>query len=247
MIEIDPPIALASLSGRSDARWARAADGIAGAAFLGGIALDEPTQAAARAAVARGREEFLTDDPTGFIETQLRRLDGCAIQPGVNVRAGSAAAVRGAAAVCARHDAILEVNAHCRQPECTAIGCGQAMLRRPGRLAELVAAAEAEGAVVSVKVRTEVPGVDLPALAAELDAAGARFVHVDAMDSRGVVADVVGAVGCDVIANNGVRTAADVEEYLGYGAAAVSVGRPSTDPEAVARIAAAAAADGIRF
>ncbi len=247
MTRIDPPLALASLSGRSDARWARACEAHVSAAFLGGIGIDADTQAAARAGVARGREEFLTDDPLGFIDAQLARLAGVDLEAGFNVRTRDPGPIRSAARICARHDAILEVNAHCRQPEATAIGCGQALLAEGSRLVELVEAAADAGATVSVKVRTEVAGVDLPALAARLDAAGADLVHVDAMDSRGVVADVVDAVECLVIANNGVRSRDDVAEYLGYGAHAVSVGRPSTRPRAVARLAHTVEADAVRF
>ncbi|MFT4923616.1 MAG: hypothetical protein ACI8XM_002844, partial [Haloarculaceae archaeon] len=39
----EPRVALASLSGESDAAWARAGSAFAGAAFLGGIALDDRT------------------------------------------------------------------------------------------------------------------------------------------------------------------------------------------------------------
>lgn len=247
MTTIDPPVAMASLSGRSDARWARAGAEHVGAAFLGGVALDEAAQAAARGAVARGREEFLTDDPLRFVADQLDRLVDAPVVPGVNVRATSPAPVRAAARVCARHGAILEVNAHCRQPEATAVGCGEALLVDAERLCDQVRAAASADAVVSVKVRTEVDGVDLPALAVELEAAGADLIHVDAMDSRSVVADVAAATSCAVIANNGVRGPWDVEEYLGLGADGVSVGRPSTRPAALSRIASAADAEAIRL
>jgi tRNA-dihydrouridine synthase len=39
-----------------------------------------------------------------------------------------------------------------------------------------------------------------------------------------------------VIANNEVRDAASVREYLDYGADAVSVGRPSGDPHVLSRV-----------
>jgi tRNA-dihydrouridine synthase len=66
-------------------------------------------------------------------------------------------------------------------------------------------------------------------------------VHVDAMDSEAVVSEVVAAVPDDVavIANNEVRDRASVREYLDYGAAAVSVGRPSDDPRVLERVLSA--------
>ena len=248
-----PPfrLAAASLSGRSDADWARGALPHVGAAFLGGIALDGPTRAAARAMVDREREEFLPRDPLAFLDDQLGALADAPLLAGVNVRAVEPDAVREAAGVCAAHGAVLEVNAHCRQAEMCAAGAGESLLREGDRLAEQVAAAAGVGATVSVKVRTEVDGVDLPALAAGAADAGASIVHVDAMDSEPVVADLVGALGGDpasppdddraalVVANNGVRDRATVREYLGHGADAVSVGRPSDDPAVLARVRSA--------
>ena len=68
-----PPfrLAVASLSGQSDADWARAAAPYVGGAFLGGIALDDPTRAAARHLIARDRDEFLPPDPVAFVDDQL--------------------------------------------------------------------------------------------------------------------------------------------------------------------------------
>ncbi len=241
MPPFDPPVAAASLSGQSDAAWARRALPHVGAAFLGGIALDEPTRAAARDMVDRDRDEFLPPDPLAFVDVQLSALADAPVTPAFNVRAAAPDPVREAAAVCARRDAVVEVNAHCRQDEMCAAGAGEALLRSPERLAAQVAAAASTGATVSVKVRTEVPGVDLPALAGRLERAGADVLHVDAMDSEGVVAAVVAAAdGATVIANNGVRDRRTVREYLAYGADAVSVGRASDNPAVLARVAEAA-------
>jgi len=233
-----PRLALASLSGESDAAWARAGAEHAGAAFLGGIALDDATRAAARRMVAdRDRTEFLPDDPVAFIDRELAALADAPLRPAFNVRATDAEALRAAAEVCAERDALCEVNAHCRQGEMCAAGAGESLLRDGDRLAELVAVAAEAGPDVSVKVRAEVSGVDLPALAARLADAGADALHVDAMDSEAVVRDVADAADCFVIANNGVRDADTVQEYLDYGADAVSVGRPSDDPAVLARVA----------
>ncbi|MFB6161458.1 MAG: dihydropyrimidine dehydrogenase, partial [Haloferacaceae archaeon] len=189
----DLRLAAASLSGASDAAWAERAAPFVDLALLGGLALDEPTRAAARSMVARGRDEFLPDDPLTFAREQFRALDGVGVRPGLNVRAAGPGPVREAAEVCADHGAVIEVNAHCRQAEMCAAGAGERLLGDPERLRAQVRAASEAGATVSVKVRTEVDGVDLPAVAAAADAAGADAVHVDAMDSEGVVAYVAAA------------------------------------------------------
>jgi TIM-barrel protein len=233
-------LALASLSGAADAAWARAGAEFADLAVLGGLAVDDDARAAARDLVARGREEFLPADPLAFADSELAALADAPIRPGLNVRSATVAPVREAAAVCARHDAVVEINAHCRQEELCAVGCGERLLRDPERLARYVAAANGTGATVSVKVRTEVSGVDLPATARRVAAAGADVVHVDAMDSEPAVADVAAAVpDTFVLANNGVRDRRTAWEYLAYGADGVSVGRPSDDPAVLRRVARA--------
>ncbi|WP_435143475.1 tRNA-dihydrouridine synthase [Halobaculum sp. P14] len=228
----EPRVAAASLSGRSDADWALAAEQFVGAAFLGGVALDAGSREAAREMVAdRDRTEFLPDDPLDWVAGQLDALADADLHAAVNVRSATVDPVRAAGAVCAARGATLEVNAHCRQAELVAAGCGEALLADTDRLAEYVAAAAATGATVSVKVRAEVDGVDLRETARRVADAGAAVIHVDAMDSEGVVADVVDAApSLFVVANNGVRDARTVREYLAYGADAVSVGRPSDTP-----------------
>jgi TIM-barrel protein len=232
-------LALASLSGAADADWARAGTPHADLALLGGIALDPDARAAARDLVTRGREEFLPADPIAFVNDQLAALDGVPIRAGVNVRSATLDPIREAATVCADHDAILEINAHCRQDELCAVGCGETLLRDTDRLAAYVATASDAGATVGVKVRAEVEGVDLPATARAVADAGATVIHVDAMDAEPVIADVAAASDAFLLANNGIRDRGTAWEYLGYGADGVSVGRPSDDPVVLRRVARA--------
>ena len=227
----EPRLALASLSGEADAAWAAAGADLAGAAFIGGIALDEPSREAAGKLTERDRNEFLPADPLAFIKSQLSQLVDVPITAGINVRTTTVDPVQKAAAICADHRAILEINAHCRQPELCAVGCGERLLADSDRLTTYVEAAAAEGPAVSVKVRAEVSGVDLPAVAQQIERAGADMIHVDAMDSEQIIRDVDEATDLFIVANNEVRDRQSVQEYFGYGADAVSVGRPSRDPE----------------
>jgi TIM-barrel protein len=235
-----PRVALASLSGEADAEWASEAADYIGCAFLGGIALDKATRDAARDMVDRDRSEFLPADPVAFVDEQLQVLADVPLRPAYNVRSATLPPIERAAAVCRDHDAILELNAHCRQDEMCAAGAGESLLRNPARLAEQVEVAVGTGADVSVKVRAEVDGVDLPSLAGRLESAGADAVHVDAMDSEAVVGDVADATDCFVVANNGVRGRETAAEYFDYGADAVSVGRASDDFAVLREVRAAA-------
>jgi len=235
-MKFDPPVLLASLSGQSDAGWARAARPYVGGAVLGGIALDEVTREAARKMVERDRTEFLPPDPVAFVDNQLAVLEDTPLQAGFNVRTVTLEPLASVAAVCRERDAVLEINAHCRQEEMCAVGAGETLLADTDRLYEQVRTASEQEATVSVKVRAEVPGVDLPTLAERLETAGADVVHVDAMDTESIVADIVRRTDATVIANNGVRDRETVREYLEYGADAVSVGRPSDDPSVLSRV-----------
>jgi TIM-barrel protein len=193
-LHFSPRVAAASLSGESDAAWARRVAPYVGAAFLGGVCLDDASRAAAEAMVAdRDREEFLPEDPIAFVAAEVDALADVPVLPAFNVRSATPEPVGRAATVCAERGALLEVNAHCRQAELCEAGCGETLLAAPDRLAEHVRAAAAAGATVSVKVRAEVPGVDLPETARRVSEAGATVLHVDAMDSEPVVADVVEA------------------------------------------------------
>jgi TIM-barrel protein len=177
----------------------------------------------------RDRSEFLPADPVAFIDDQLTALENTPIRPAFNVRSATLSPIERAAAICREHHAILELNAHCRQDEMCAAGAGESLLRDGDRLARQVETAASTGAAVSVKVRSEVPGVSLPTLAGRLEGAGADAIHLDAMDTESVVAEVADATDCFLVVNNGVRDRATAAEYFEYGADAVSVGRASDD------------------
>lgn len=232
----EPRLALSSLSGESNATWARTGEEHVGAAFLGGIAIDDGSRRAARRLVERDRTEFLPEDPVAFIDSQLDELDESPIRAGFNVRSASLAPISAVGNVCCEHDAFLEINAHCRQEELCAAGCGETLLRDAHRLCEQVETAAETGATVSVKVRAEVPGVSLSDTARWVEAAGADILHVDAMDTESVIEEIIAATDVFVIANNGVRDAETAREYLDYGADAVSVGRPSDRPALLQRV-----------
>lgn len=226
-----PRLALASLSGESDAAWALQAVPHIGAAFLGGIAIDATARNAAREMVMnRDRSEFLPPDPVAFIRSEFAALEEYPVQPAVNVRTTTVPPLRAVGEVCAAAGAILEINAHCRQDELCGVGCGESLLGDTDRLTRFISAAVETGATVSVKVRADVSGVDLSQTARACSEAGARLLHVDAMDSESVIRDVRQTFDGFLIANNGVRDAETTEKYLAFGADAVSIARQSDNP-----------------
>lgn len=227
-----PRVALASLSGEADATWAKNGAVDAGAAFIGGVSLDTATRDAARRLVDRGRCEFLPPDPIAFITAELDALADVTITPGVNVRSTTVQPVRTVGRRCAEYNAILEINAHCRQDEMCTVGAGESLLQdnRRDRLHELIRAGRAGGAPVSVKVRAGIDNVDLAVIARTVADAGGEIIHVDAMDTEVSIERIATAAPeLFIIANNNVRGHESVREYYKYGADAVSIGRPSTN------------------
>lgn len=235
-----PRVWVASLSGESDACWAARATPFVDGAILGGIAIDDQTRKAARSLVARGRSEFLPADPIAFADRHLAALEAAPIVPGINVRTTTLEPLSALARVCRRREAILELNAHCRQAEMCEVGAGQRLLAEPAALLEQVRTVADVGPPVSVKVRAETD-VQLPPLAGRLEAAGCEMIHVDAMDDEPVVEAIRNATEMSVIANNEVRGRETVFEYLSYGADAVSVGRPSDNPAILTAVSNATA------
>lgn len=225
-------VALASMAGVTDAAFADRVEGV-GLACLGGFSLDRETREASIGMRERGRSEF---DGWG-VEFVAEQVERCGVPAVANVRSASPEPL----VELARRGVPIEINAHCRQPEMTRVGAGEALLREPEQLASWVAAARDAGDVVGVKTRGNV--VDDAALA---DALGeADFLHVDAMGPPGrydldVIRETRRNYGDVIIGNNSIRSPADAEAVLEAGADAVSAARPATsDPDVFRELAAA--------
>lgn len=217
-----PRLALASMSGQSDVEWARQRAQWVGCAFLGAFNLDQNTLEAARGMVRRGRDEFLPDDPFRFFQNQIDEASDLGLIVGANVRTVDPERLHRAGSIVDEFNTVLEINAHCRQPEMEQIGCGQGLLRDKARLRDMIQAGAESGALISLKSRFEVDGVDSVSRLNRAVEWGVDILHVDAMDSEELVARLEAPF---LIANNGVRQPEHVREYVRYGADAVSVGR----------------------
>ena len=219
------PIALASMAGITDSKFALRFKN-AGLVILGGYNLDRPTNEAARKEIERGRTEFLSDDPMEFLKTELeaaREINAKA----VNVRAASLEAYVQAAELARKYGAILELNAHCRQPEMIELGAGEALLKDLPRLCEYVKKIKETGVVLSVKTRANV--VNDVELAKAVEKAGADIIHVDAMHPQGVDIGVIkrirNSTSLFIIGNNSIVDFESAKEMFSHGADMVSVAR----------------------
>ncbi|WP_292388352.1 methanogenesis marker 9 domain-containing protein [Methanosarcina sp. UBA5] len=221
------PIALAPMAGIVDSAFANQYASNAGLVILGAFNLDKASIAVASALVARGRKEFISDEPIELIKKEIRAVtSGSAVA--VNVRSTTLEPLIEAAKVVKEEGAILELNAHCRQPEMLEIGLGEALLHDLPRLSAWIRAIKETEVVLSVKVRANV--VDDIELARLIDKAGADIIHVDAgMEGFGVDLDAIlnyrDATRLFLIGNNSVKDFEAAKEMFTRGADMVSAAR----------------------
>lgn len=221
------PIALAPMAGIADSAFANQYAGNAGLVVLGAFSLDEASIAVASKLVARGRKEFISDEPLELIKKEIR-----AVKPGtavaINVRSAALEPLIEAAKVVKAEGAILELNAHCRQPEMLEAGIGEALLNDLSRLSAWIKAIKETGVVLSVKVRANV--VDDIELARIIDKSGADIIHVDAMQEGygpdlDAILDYRDATRLFLIGNNSIRDFEAAKDMFSRGADMVSVAR----------------------
>jgi TIM-barrel protein len=172
---------------------------------------------------ARGRSEFLLEDPVAALRAEVAALEESGLVVGLNLRAASPAGFA-AVARAIGPSVVYEVDAHCRQPEMVAAGAGEALLHRPERLEETVRTLAAEGVSVSVKFRAGV--ADDREIARRCRDAGAEVLHVDLMDlGYPKVRELRNTVPLTIIANNSINTFDRMREMLSHGADMVSLAR----------------------
>ncbi len=225
------PIALAPMGGITDSNFANKNADDAGLVILGGYNLDAATQKAAAEMVARGRDEFQSEEPLKLIENEIKAVsEGPAVA--VNVRSTTIEPLIEAAKVIKEAGAILELDAHCRQPEMTGIGAGQSLLSEISKLTEWIEQIKDTGVLLSVKVRANVS--DDVELAQEIENAGADILHLDAMQEGAgadlkLIKDIRDSTGIFLICNNSVINADTAKDMFSRGADMVSVARGVMD------------------
>ncbi len=215
-------LVLSAMAGINDAEFCRKQK--ASLVILGGFNADRAAMDAARKVVERGRREFIFEDPIGGIEGEVRKLKRRNFA--VNVRSTELEGYMEVAEVVERFGGILEINAHCRQPELVAARCGEWLLFNHERLLEVVAKTS-RLATVFVKIRGG-RNLDYGKLAEKLFRAGCAAIHVDAMIPGG---------GCDfnliaflskygpVIGNNSFIDISSGERIIKSGAKMASAAR----------------------
>lgn len=200
---------------------------------LGGYNIDLNTIKAGESILKRGRNEFQTsvDNYVDVIEKEAKFLkdkwDGLV---SVNVRSTLAENIANIANL--PYVDVIEINAHCTQPELVNIGCGQSLLGRTDFLFNLVKdTIDKTNSKVSVKFRANVKGVDDLFIAKSLDDLGCDFIHIDAMKPGVNSADlklvkrICSSVDCFVIGNNSIVDVKSAKAIIDTGCDGISIAR----------------------
>lgn len=238
-ITIQNPIVLSAMAGVTDSKFSASNAKNAGIVVLGAYNLDEISKTAGAEAAARGRTEFtageeVNDDVFIQIENEIDAVKSEMPEtvPAVSVRSADLEPLLKAAELIKSKNVVMELDIHCRQPEFTERGLGQALLKETPKLAEMIQKIKETGVVLSVKFRTN--AVNSGMAAEFFDAAGADIIHADAMiEGKGAdleaIADIRNATRKLVIANNSVDDFDAALDFFSSGADMVSVARAAAD------------------
>lgn len=237
-INFKNPVAVASMAGITDSRlFEEFTD--AGLYILGGYSLDEATMNASREMLKRGRKEFVSDSVFDLIESELKKVSGRGVAIGVNVRATSVEPLIKAAELAKKYGAVLEINAHCRQEEMSAVGVGEVMLKNRVALARIISEIKKTGVVLSLKMRAGV--VDEVQLCRLLEKAGLDIIHIDAMGLKGANVNVIkklrDGTGLFIIGNNSINSYETAQAMYSAGSDMISVARAAiAEPKIIKRL-----------
>jgi len=131
---------------------------------------------------------------------------------------------------------ILEINAHCRQAPMIEAKTGQVLLTNPDILGDMLEEVTTNsGKEISVKIRSNVEGVNILEIIELIESYNVDYLHVDAMNPGVDEADydilnrICGKTSIHVIGNNSVRTREDYLKMIDNGADSVSVARAALE------------------
>lgn len=206
-LNLQHPSVLAAMAGRNDGEFCYTIGALGvGMVTLGGISVDEKSMNASRKMVERGREEFLFDNLYAFLEKNIPRAQESKAAVCVNVRSATLTGFVTAAEIITDFNAIVEINAHCRQKEIVDIGAGQYLIQEVQKLKAVVASLKEIGITPIVKFRGNVkPEKDI------LKIVHPDAVHIDAYKEgeKGfdfTVFEKIADFDCFKIGNNSVNT-----------------------------------------
>ncbi len=208
---------------------------------LGGFNMDVPTFKAGLENISKdNRKEFFTcphhisEDLTEFIEVIRDYNPQWKGKISVNLRTTTPEPF---ALLYNNKDIdIIEINAHCRQEPMLEAKTGQYLLSEPKVLSDMLEEVTTNsGKETSIKIRTNVEGVNILEIVELIESYNVDYLHVDAMKPGVDTADydilntICSKTSVHVIGNNSVRTHDDYLKMIDNGADSVSVARAALE------------------
>ena len=202
---------------------------------LGGYNADQNAIKAGLKIIKRGKSEFNINEEDLFNHITkeakiINNLDHFHGQVSVNLRSCSSEPIIKISKI--PEIDVVEINAHCRQPELIKSGCGQALLKNPDILFDFTSKVVKKcDKKVSVKIRANVPGVDNITIAEAVNEAGADFIHIDAMKpgfncaDYSVIESINRKVDIFIIGNNSITDLKSARRMFDSGADGISIAR----------------------
>jgi len=204
---------------------------------LGGYNIDKDTIEAGKSIIQRGRPEFDIDeeDVISTIKKESSLIkENWKGKVSINLRSRSPDKIIEISKI--DEIDVVEINAHCRQPELTDIGCGQALLNDSKKLHDYVETVVSEAqSKVSVKIRANIKNVDIVEISKAIEDAGADYLHVDAMKpgfnhaDLDIIEKIKEKTKIFLIGNNSIYDLKSAREMLSAGADGISIARAAID------------------
>jgi TIM-barrel protein len=202
---------------------------------IGGYNADKKTINAGNMIIRRGRAEFNVPEPEiiNHINQQINIIKDQTDWNGivsVNIRATTPQPIIEISKL--KGVDVVEINAHCQQPEIVDLKCGQALLMEPNLLNKFTKEVVKKSASkVSVKIRANTPNTDIITISRIVEDAGADFLHVDAVKpgyknaDYNVISSIKDNTDIFLIGNNSINNIKSALKMITAGADGISMAR----------------------
>jgi TIM-barrel protein len=202
---------------------------------IGGYNADKKTINAGNMIIRRGRAEFNVPETEiiNHINQQINIIKDQTDWNGivsVNIRATTPQPIIEISKL--KGVDVVEINAHCQQPEIVDLKCGQALLMEPNLLNKFTKEVVKKSASkVSVKIRANTPNTDIITISRIVEDAGADFLHVDAVKpgyknaDYNVISSIKDNTDIFLIGNNSINNIKSARKMITAGADGISMAR----------------------
>ncbi len=253
-ININNPIALSSMSGITNAKYALDHASKAGLIILGSYNIDQISKEASLESMNYGRTEFIIQNPIEDILLEINlfkelfvqnKINSNQVMPqiGVSVRSRSIEDLTKIAYILSKRNIILEIDCHCRQEPYLKRGLGENLCKNMNYLKEIIDSVKKTGVILSIKIRAiSIENIDH--FINIINNTNLDIIHVDAMDidnkcigNKNIIKVIKNKIkGKIIIANNCINSFEDAMNYFANGADIVSIARGSKDNKLIEKI-----------